>query len=115
MEQARVHRGLAGFNDPATSTSTSTRRATRTRRTTRSAATYSFNYDVLRSRLLQQRITGFYNAQCCGLAFEYQIYNFSGLATVVAAVQDHRFFMSFTLAGLGNFSPFNGALCGAPR
>ena len=29
--------------------------------------------------------------------------------------QDHRFFMSFTLAGLGNFSPFSGALAGAPR
>jgi hypothetical protein len=28
---------------------------------------------------------------------------------------DHRFFLSFTLAGLGNFSPFNGALSGVPR
>jgi LPS-assembly protein len=79
-------------------------------------ATYSFNYDVLRSRLLQQRITGFYNSQCCGLAFEYQVFNFSGLTTgVTGLTEDHRFFMSFTLAGLGNFSPFNGALSGAPR
>jgi hypothetical protein len=28
---------------------------------------------------------------------------------------DHRFFLSFTLAGLGNFSPFNGAMSGVPR
>jgi len=27
----------------------------------------------------------------------------------------NRFFLSFTLAGLGNFSPFNGALSGVPR
>ena len=28
---------------------------------------------------------------------------------------DHRFFLSFTLAGLGNFSPFSGAMSGVPR
>ena len=33
-------------------------------------ATYSIYYDMLRSRLLQQRITGFYNSQCCGLALD---------------------------------------------
>ena len=74
---------------------------------------YSFNYDVLRSRLLQQRASAFYNAQCCGIAFEYQRYNFGGLAFVVPS--DQRFFLSFTLAGLGNFSPFNGGLSGVPR
>ena len=73
---------------------------------------YSFNYDVLNSTLQQQRLTAFYNAQCCGLAFEYQVYNYSVGAVVPS---DHRFFLSFTLAGLGNFSPFNGALSGAPR
>ena len=64
---------------------------------------------------MQQRISAFYNAQCCGIAFEYQTYNF-GPASVVAPIpSDHRFFLSFTLAGLGNFSPFNGALSGVPR
>jgi hypothetical protein len=63
---------------------------------------------------VQQRISGFYNAQCCGLAFEYQTYNY-GQRTTVAGQSDHRFFLSFTLAGLGNFSPFNGALSGVPR
>jgi LPS-assembly protein len=72
---------------------------------------YSFNYDVLRSTLRQQRVSAFYNAQCCGIAFEYQRYRFG----VFAAQADNRFFMSFTLAGLGNFSPFSGALANIPR
>lgn len=76
---------------------------------------YSFTYDIQRSTLVQQRATGFYNAQCCGVAFEYQTYNFSFPGSILAVPSDHRFFMSFTLAGLGNFSPFNGALGGVPR
>jgi hypothetical protein len=74
---------------------------------------YSFNYDVLHSRMLQQRTSAFYNAQCCGIAFEYQRYNLQGLSLLVPS--DSRFFLSFTLAGLGNFSPFNGGLNGVPR
>ena len=70
--------------------------------------------DVVHSTMLQQRVSGFYNAQCCGIAVEYQSYNFTGIAGVPIPA-DHRFFMSFTLAGLGNFSPFNGALGGVPR
>jgi LPS-assembly protein len=75
---------------------------------------YSFNWDVLRGAIVQQRISAFYNAQCCGLALEYQTYNYgAGSSSPIPA--DHRFFLSFTLAGLGNFSPFNGALSGVPR
>ena len=81
----------------------------------RLGTSYSFNYDVLRSTMLQQRVSGYYNAQCCGLAVEYQSYNFSGIGSNVPIPADHRFFLSFTLAGLGNFSPFNGALGGVPR
>jgi hypothetical protein len=73
---------------------------------------YAFNYDVLASRMLQQRLSAFYNAQCCGIALEYQTFNFP---SVYRLADDHRFFMSFTLAGLGNFSPFNGALGTVPR
>jgi lipopolysaccharide assembly outer membrane protein LptD (OstA) len=75
---------------------------------------YSFNYDVLHSLLVQQQITGFYNTQCCGVAFQYQTYNY-GSQSGSPIPSDHRFFLSFTLAGLGNFSPFNGALSGVPR
>jgi hypothetical protein len=64
--------------------------------------------------MLQQRVSGFYNAQCCGLAMEYQTYNY-GAASLSPIPADHRFFLSFTLAGLGNFSPMNGALGGVPR
>jgi LPS-assembly protein len=78
----------------------------------RFGSSYSTNYDVVQSRFTQQRINGFYNAQCCGIAFEYQRYNYPSGAFVPA---DNRFFMSFTLAGLGNFSPFSGALGNIPR
>lgn len=80
----------------------------------RYGAIYSFNYDLKRSAMLQSRMSGFYNAQCCGIAFEYQRYNFAGLPQYIVPA-DHRFFLSFTLAGLGNFSPFSGALSGVPR
>jgi hypothetical protein len=75
---------------------------------------YSFSYDVTQGRMLQQRITGFYNSQCCGVAFDYQTVNYGGVPTA-GLPSDHRFFLSFTLAGLGNFSPFNGAMSGVPR
>jgi hypothetical protein len=65
--------------------------------------------------MLQQRISGFYNSQCCGLAFEYQQFNYAGITAGLPVPADHRFFLSFTLAGLGNFSPFNGAMSGIPR
>jgi hypothetical protein len=76
--------------------------------------TTSINYDVLRSAMTQQRVSAFYNAQCCGLAFEFQRYSFAGLPSYVIPA-DNRFFLSFTLAGLGNFSPFSGGLNGVPR
>jgi hypothetical protein len=63
--------------------------------------------------MMQQRLSGFYNAQCCGIAFEYQRYNFFNNWAPVPS--DHRFLLSVTLAGLGNFSPFNGGMSGMPR
>ena len=75
---------------------------------------YSVAYDVLRSLVTQQRMSAFYNAQCCGIAFEYQTYNY-GSNSVSPIPLDQRFFLSFTLAGLGNFSPFNGGLSQVPR
>ena len=80
----------------------------------RLGAIFGFNFDVLRSTITQQRLSAFYNAQCCGIAFEFQSYNFpSGSGSPIP--KDRRFFLSFTLAGLGNFSPFNGAMSGVPR
>jgi len=77
---------------------------------------YTLNYDVSHAGVQMQQITGFYNAQCCGLAAQYQVFNYGvGLSSLIGIPSDHRFFLSFTLAGLGNFSPFNGALSGVPR
>jgi LPS-assembly protein len=103
--------GLAGFNTPDQLDNFINASTTVRTRENRYGATYSFNYDIMKGSMLQQRITGFYNTQCCGLAMEYQTYN-NPYAAIPA---DHRFFLSFTLAGLGNFSPFNGALSGVPR
>jgi hypothetical protein len=105
---------LAGFNNPALLDHASTPSSTMHTKDNRVGGTYSFNYDVLASTMVQQRMSAFYNAQCCGLAMEYQTYNYGANSSSPIAA-DHRFFMSFTLAGLGNFSPFNGALSGVPR
>ncbi|MGH9385970.1 MAG: LPS-assembly protein LptD, partial [Vicinamibacterales bacterium] len=70
----------------------------------------SFNYDIARSSLIQQRWTGYYNAQCCGISFEFQSFNFAGSGLGIP--KDRRFNMSFTLAGIGSFSNFFGAFGG---
>ena len=105
---------LAGFNDPTRLDHYINASSTMHTKDNRVGTTYSFNYDVLHSAILQQRVSAFYNAQCCGIALEYQTYNY-GANSVSPIPADHRFFLSFTLAGLGNFSPFNGALSGVPR
>jgi hypothetical protein len=105
---------LDGFNDPSTLNQSINASSTLRTRDNKYGSIYSFNYDILHSTMIQQRISGFYNAQCCGIALEFQNYHFSGIG-VNGVTSDRRFFMSFTLAGLGNFSPFNGALGGTPR
>jgi LPS-assembly protein len=104
---------LSGFNNPRFldhSLNASTNVHTRDNRV---GLVYAFNYDFLRKGFLQQRISGFYSAQCCGIALEYQTYNFAGLGNFFPA--DRRFFISFSLAGLGSFSPVNGGMSGIPR
>ena len=62
---------------------------------------------------LQQRLVAYYNAQCCGFAVEYQAYDLSRLG-FSPVQQDNRFNFSFTLAGIGTFANFFGALGGTP-
>ncbi|HEY6213883.1 MAG TPA: putative LPS assembly protein LptD [Vicinamibacterales bacterium] len=76
---------------------------------------YNFGRDFTQGYFNQQQLSGYYNAQCCGLAFQYQQYNFPAGNALFPIPSDHRFFLTFTLAGLGNFSPFNGALGNVPR
>jgi len=66
------------------------------------------NYDIGRQTLITQRYVGFYNAQCCGISFEYQSINYPNNGYFLIP-QDRRFNMSFTLAGVGSFSNFFGA------
>ena len=103
--------GLPGYNDPNNLDHYMNGSTTIRTRDNRYGGTYSFNYDILRTTMMTQGITAYYNAQCCGLAMQYQTYN-NPYAVIPA---DHRFFLSFTLAGLGNFSPFNGAMSNVPR
>ncbi len=71
---------------------------------------YSFNYDIRRGQYLTQRLLVYYNAQCCNVSFEYQVYNFAGLGARAFLPNDRRFNVSFTLAGLGRFANVFGAL-----
>jgi hypothetical protein len=68
----------------------------------------TFNYDIARSTLLNHRYVAFYNAQCCGVAFEYQAFNYPNNPNFLLP-KDRRFNISFTLAGVGSFSNLLGA------
>ncbi len=71
----------------------------------RTGGTFNVIWDIERKTIVQQRWTGFYNAQCCGLVVEYQQYNFGVSSQLIP--QDRRFNIGFTLAGVGTFSnPF---------
>jgi LPS-assembly protein len=71
----------------------------------------SFYWDVTRQTLVEQRWIGFYNAQCCGIAVEYQAYSFAH--TSIPIRSDRRFNLTFTLAGIGTFSNFFGTFGGS--
>jgi len=81
----------------------------------RVGGSYSLNYDFAKHTFIQQRLTVYYNAQCCGVAVEYQTYDLAQFASRFAVPQDRRFNISFTLAGIGTFSNFFNALGGAQR
>ena len=77
----------------------------------RLGGTYAMNYDFRRDFFLQQRVLAYYNAQCCGVVMEWQTFNFQGVPGITVP-QDRRFNISFSLAGIGTFSNFLGALSG---
>ena len=74
-----LHRRLAGFNDPATLDHYLNFSANAHTRDNRYGVDLLVQLRHPATRVLQQRISAFYNAQCCGLAFEYQRYNFAGV------------------------------------
>ena len=80
----------------------------------RATGTYNVGWDIARSYIVSQNIVVSYLAQCCGLTFEFQKFNYAELSSNVAIPSDTRFNLGFTLAGLGNFpiSNFFGAFGG---
>ena len=113
LEPAPVHPGSPGLRRPRPRRSIHQRHR-RTSRASRNriGGTYPFNYDILRDRFLQQRYVAYYNAQCCGVGFEYQTFNLQGSLVRTVVPQDRRFNISFTLAGIGTFSNLFGAFGG---
>jgi hypothetical protein len=77
----------------------------------RFGSTVSFNFDMQKRSFLQKRIVGYYNAQCCGVTVEYQVFDYSAYATsyLLPVRKDKRFNIAITLAGLTTFSNFLGA------
>jgi LPS-assembly protein len=69
---------------------------------------YQFHLNLSDGTLVEQRLGFFYNAQCCGVAVEYQTLDYGANPQAVVK-RDRRFNISFTLAGLGSFSNALGA------
>jgi LPS-assembly protein len=76
------------------------------------SGSYNFNLDVLNGKFVNQTVIAHYNTQCCGIAVEYQKFDFGTQAGAVGVPKDHRFNLSFTLAGIGTFSDLFGAFGG---
>jgi LPS-assembly protein len=69
---------------------------------------YDINLDIKNSSVTNQRITAYYNSQCCGISFDWQ-----SLSTPLYDIKtDRRFGVSFTLAGIGSFANPMGGLGG---
>ncbi len=103
---------MPGFNDPNRADQYINGVVNIRRLRNRVGGTYAFNYDLQRDRFLNQRWVAYYNAQCCGVGFEYQTFNLQGSLVPTAVPQDRRFNISFTLAGIGTFSNLFGAFGG---
>lgn len=99
----RLIPGLPGFSDPRGAAHFLNAGTTFRTRDSRTGGSYFFNYDVLNGRLTQQRITAYYNAQCCGITFEFQTISSASFGSFQAPA-DRRFGISFSLAGLASFS-----------
>jgi LPS-assembly protein len=77
----------------------------------RANGTYGIGWDIGRSYVQNQSVMVSYLAQCCGLQFEFQKFNYAQSAAIPITT-DTRFNFGFILAGLGTFSNFFGAFGG---
>jgi hypothetical protein len=69
---------------------------------------YRYSIDMKNRSWLWNQITGYYNSQCCGVAFQFM----SSSAPLLAQTSNRGFSVSFTLAGIGSFSSPFGAFGG---
>jgi hypothetical protein len=106
--QRRYVPGLQGYDTPEGATHYVSADAI-VRLSSKYGGAMSLNYDFTKDYFLQSRFVGYYNAQCCGISFEYQTFDF-GTASYNGVNKDHRFMVAITLAGLGSFSPFFGGM-----
>jgi len=106
--QRRYVPGLQGYDDPTTATHYLSADAI-VKLNQKYGGAVSFNYDFTKDYFLQSRFVGYYNAQCCGISFEYQTFDF-GTISYNGVNKDRRFMVAITLAGLGSFSPFFGGM-----
>jgi LPS-assembly protein len=113
--QRRFIPGLAGFDNAAGATNYLNAGTNVRRMGGRVGGSYTFNYDLKQKSFLQQRFTTYFNSQCCGVAVEYQTFNYGGSLAAYGLQQDKRFNLSFTLAGIGTFSNLFGAFGGQQR
>jgi hypothetical protein len=95
--------GLPGFEDPAGATHYLNAGASLRTRDHRVGGSYFVNYDVRNTQFTQQRITAYYNAQCCGITIDYQTVTSVNFGQFQAPA-DRRFGLSFSLAGLASFA-----------
>src|SRR5205085_3648787 len=64
----------------------------------RYGAVHSFNWDIRAKDVLQQRLAGHHNTQCCGFTAEWQTYDFTRLGANAIVPKDRRFHFSITIA-----------------
>jgi LPS-assembly protein len=105
-------RFIPGYNSPLAATHFLNAATTVRRPGNALAGTYIFNYDVKNSAFVNQRLIASYNTQCCGVAVEYQRFNYGQAVSAVGVPRDRRFNISFTLAGIGTFSDIFGTFGG---
>ena len=102
-------RYIPGYNSPASASHFINDATTVRRPGGVIGGTYVFNYDIKHGGFVNQRLIASYNSQCCGVAVEFQKFNFGTATSAVGVPHDKRFNISFTLAGIGTFSDIFGA------
>ncbi|HEV8396998.1 MAG TPA: putative LPS assembly protein LptD [Vicinamibacterales bacterium] len=74
---------------------------------------YVISWDIARGYVVNQTVATSYMAQCCGVQFEFQNFNYQPTTTSYGIIPaDRRFNISLVLAGLGSISNFFGAFGG---